>query len=111
MCDPCRFVHRLAWLKKGIVGFCLTNAFDRGKGVLWTNLLCNRMASVPGEVKRLSFKSSYDGSEQKALLQLPKNYNSSQSTPLLIWVQGMYTDSYYGLNYIGAEAERRGWPV
>jgi nicotinamidase-related amidase/poly(3-hydroxybutyrate) depolymerase len=63
------------------------------------------------EVKELTFISTYDKSEQKALLQLPTKYDSSKKTPLLVWVQGMYTGPEHGLSYIGGEADKRDWFV
>ena len=52
------------------------------------------------QVIPLTFKSTYDGSEQKGLVQIPTVYDSKNLTPLLVWVQGMYRASNFGIENI-----------
>jgi dipeptidyl aminopeptidase/acylaminoacyl peptidase len=61
------------------------------------------------EIIPLTFHSSHDGTEQKGLLQVPDLYNPQKKTPLLVWVQGMYRKSDFGIENIGVEANRKGW--
>ena len=61
------------------------------------------------ETQTLNFTSTYDGSAQTAYLQLPDNYETSSTLPLLVWVQGMGTPPSHGLSYIGSQAAERGW--
>ncbi len=61
------------------------------------------------EIIPLRFDSTHDGTEQKGLLQIPDRYDTQEKTPLLVWAQGMYRKSDFGIENIGVEANRKGW--
>ena len=63
------------------------------------------------ETLTVSYTSSLDDAPLEALLQLPSSHDPDTPTPLLVWVQGMYTDAQYGMNYAGEAADRKGWLV
>jgi dipeptidyl aminopeptidase/acylaminoacyl peptidase len=62
-------------------------------------------------IEELVFKSSHDGSSQTALVRLPSSYDRETTRPLLVWVQGMYTNARYGIDFIGKSADEKGWLV
>ena len=59
------------------------------------------------EIIPLRFDSTHDGTEQKGLLQIPDRYDTQEKTPLLVWAQGMYRKSDFGIENIGVEANRK----
>jgi len=62
------------------------------------------------ELVDFTFTSSYDGSTQQAMLQLPSGY-SGGPLPLVIALHGWGSDRWFGLSVFGAAAWERGWLV
>jgi pimeloyl-ACP methyl ester carboxylesterase len=56
-----------------------------------------------------TFSSSYDGSSQEALYQLPDSYTGSSPTPLVIYAHGRNGTMEYGLDDLGNAANAKGW--
>ncbi|MEA3336212.1 MAG: DNRLRE domain-containing protein [Chloroflexota bacterium] len=64
---------------------------------------------IATEIVDFTFSSSYDGSEQPAILQVPIDYQSWQPTPLLIAVHGWGADRWDALADYAEEANDAGW--
>ena len=55
------------------------------------------------------FTSTYDGSAQPAVVQIPSSYQPSQPTPLLVALHGWGDTRWTALGDYGAEANQAGW--
>ena len=61
------------------------------------------------EFEDFVFTSSYDGSSQPAVLQVPASYDPRQATPLLIAVHGWGDDRWAALGSFAFAANEAGW--
>ena len=59
--------------------------------------------------QELSFTSSYDGSERRAVYQIPMGYDPMVPTPLLVSISGTGDDRWDGLSLYAGRANREGW--
>ena len=55
------------------------------------------------------FTSTYDGSAQPAVVQIPSSYQASQPTPLLVALHGWGDTRWTALGDYGSEANQAGW--
>ena len=81
-------------------------------GAIFSLAVCMAWAeSGEPELIEMTFTSGFDKQKRIAFVQLPADYDEATPRPLLIWVQGMYTDAKYGMNYIGPSVSSKGWLV
>ena len=66
---------------------------------------------VGPQVIDFTFTSSYDGSSQPAVMQVPTSYQPTQPTPLLISVHGWGDNRWGALDDFGPAANTAGWLV
>ncbi len=59
--------------------------------------------------QELSFTSSYDGSERRAVYQIPIGYDPTVPVPLLVSISGTGDDRWDGLSLYAGRANREGW--
>jgi len=66
----------------------------------------NVKAAVQEEIL---FTSSHDGSQRRAVYQVPLNYDPAAATPLLVSIAGTGDDRWDGLFLYAGRANREGW--
>ena len=66
---------------------------------------------VGTQVIDFTFTSTYDGSTQPAVVQIPTSYQPTQPTPLLISLHGWGDSRWAALNDFGPAANTSGWLV
>lgn len=78
-------------------------------GVVNAHLVIEGPDIVGSQVIDFIFTSTYDGSAQPALVQLPSSYQPGQPTPLLVALHGWGEDRWGALGSYGVEANQFGW--
>jgi hypothetical protein len=57
----------------------------------------------------VTFKNTYDNSDQEAKIQIPTGHNKNNPVPLILYAHGRSGTKDYGIDYLGPEANSRGW--
>ncbi len=101
-------------LRQGANWLRLTSAMQ-GNGVLdeWgmknARLVLQGDGLVAAQVVDFTFTSSYDGTTQPAVLQVPTSYQPAQPAPLLLAIHGWGDDRWAPLSDYGQAANAAGW--
>ena len=78
-------------------------------GVINAHLVLEGPDLIGPQVVDFTFTSTYDGSTQPAVLQIPTGYQPAQATPLLVALHGWGDTRWTALGDYGAEANQAGW--
>jgi len=102
-------LRKVSWVQPGRNKITINNKVSPGD--TWYATRAHLVVEgdiTPAELVDFTFTSSYDGTPQQAVLQLPPDY-SGDPLPLVIALHGMNSDRWVALSLYGAEVWKRGW--